>query len=187
MEVISILMTRMIILLSLVFSLAGFFPLQAQHGDSHHGKDQSGSSRHTPVSHRSKGMCEIIVSSIYSYSLSHEPGQEPHEIPGMEVHVSYWFNQTWGTGSAYCVHFEEHEQVHDIALLLNVNPMPWLTLNVGPNLSLPNHHRHVALGLYSEAEFNIRPSHWFHFGPNIGTVLNEHSEFSAGMHVGVEF
>ncbi len=139
-------------------------------------------SQNEPHHSKEKGIYELITSSIFAYSFDSEQG-----VLGVETHFTYWFDHTWGTGGSYTARFEEEETLHDLALLGSINPTRWLTLNAGPNFGLPSEHRDLTLGAYAEAEINIRPSAWFHFGPIIGTVISEHSELSAGIHMGFEF
>ncbi len=153
--------------------LFGFDQLSAQHTehqeeDHHHKKDH--------------GIYELITSGIFAYHFAHQEG-----AIGTEVHFTYWFDHTYGSGLSYTAKFEEEETVHDIAVLGSWNPTRWVTLNVGPNFSLPGDHRDFALSGYAESEFNIRPTDWFHFGPIIGTILGRASELSAGFHLGFEF
>lgn len=139
-------------------------------------------SEHHDTEKKEKGIYEIITSGIYAYSFEHEEG-----VVGTEVHLTYWFNHTWGSGLSYTAKFEEGETLHDIALLGSMNPTRWITLNIGPNFALSSDHREFELGFYAESEFNIRPTDWFHFGPVIGTVVSENTEGTIGFHLGFEF
>ncbi len=125
---------------------------------------------------------ELITSGIYAYSLEEEEG-----VGGIEIHLTNWFNHTWGAGLSYTAKFEEDETLHDIALLGSCVPVRWLTLNVGPNFGLSGEHRAFALSAYAETEINIRPTDWFHFGPIIGAIIGNSSEISGGFHLGFEF
>lgn len=131
-------------------------------------------------SKKEHGIYEIIISGIYSFD--HEEG-----IGGTEVHFTYWFDHTWGAGLSYTAKFEEAETLQDIALLGSWNPRRWVTLNVGPNFILPSDHREFSVGAYAEAEINVRPNEWFHFGPVLGGILGRESELVTGFHIGFEF
>jgi len=61
-----------------------------------------------------------------------------------------------------------------------------MTLNLGPNFALPGHERQFALLAYTEVEFNLRMTEWFHMGPVLGSLLGRHSEYSVGFHLGFE-
>lgn len=131
---------------------------------------------------KEKGIYEIITSGIYAYSFAHEEW-----VPGTEVHFTYWFDHSYGTGLSYTAKFDQDETLHDIALLASWNPTRWITLNVGPNFSIPSDHRDFLFSAYTEAEFNIRPTEWFHFGPVLGAILGKESELAGGFHLGFEF
>ena len=135
-----------------------------------------------PNPSKEHGIYEIISTGIYAYSFAEEAGS-----PATELHFTYWFTHTYGTGISYTLKFGEEETLHDLALLGSWNPTRWLTLNMGPNFALPSDHRSFHLLLYTEAEINIRLTEWFHLGPVLGSLLGEESEISGGMHIGFEF
>lgn len=142
-----------------------------QHDEDHHGEEEHG------------GVYEVIISGIRAF----EPETKEGAF-GTEVHFTYWFNHTWGTGLSYTLRYSHEILKNDLALLGSWNATKWLTLNVGPNFSLPNDEQdHIVPGLYLESEVNIRPTPWFHFGPVLGSVYSEHLELSAGVHIGFEF
>ena len=153
----------------LLFFVVGLNQIFAQH-EEHHGDEKD------------RGIYEIITSGIYAYSFEHQEG-----TGGTEVHFTYWFNHTYGSGLSYTTKFEHDETLHDIALLGSWNPKRWVTLNVGPNFSLKADHREFSLSAYAESEINIRPNEWFHFGPILGTILGNESELTSGFHIGFEF
>lgn len=163
-------MKKLLTTLSLFFFLTA--GLIAQTDNEHHS------------SAKETGIYEVITSGIYSYSLAHKEG-----LIGSEVHFTYWFSHKWGAGLSYTARFAEEAVVQDIALLGSMNPTNWLTLNVGLNLGLPSEveHRDFHLGAYTEAEINIRPTPWFHFGPLVGAVLSQESEATVGIQLGFEF
>ena len=125
---------------------------------------------------------EIITSGIYAYSFDNEEG-----TTGFELHFTAWLTHKWGTGLSYTAKLEEHETLHDIALLASMNPSRWLTINVGPNFGFSGEHRDFEVSMYGETELNIRPKEWFHFGPVIGFIVGKNSEVTTGIHLGFEF
>ena len=125
---------------------------------------------------------EAIVSGIYSYSF-----EEEETVFGNEFHLTYWITHKWGTGLSYTLKYEDDEILHDIAVLGSWNPVKWMTCNTGPNFEFEGEHRDFGVSFYFELEFNIRLTHWFHFGPIAGTLLGGNSEISTGMHIGFEF
>ena len=149
--------------------------LFAQHEESSH---HEGSSHHDAI-----GVWEIFASGIYASPFSNE--EEAGGVAGIEIHLTYWAVHLYGGGISYTAKFEE-EMVHDIAILGSLNPTNWMTINAGPNFSLPSSHRAFSLGAYAESEFYIRPNKWFHFGPVFGTIIGQHSEYSIGFHLGFE-
>ncbi len=144
--------------------------LNAQTEEEHHDSEEE------------SGIYELITSAIYAYSFEHEEG-----AAGAEVHLTYWFTHKWGTGLSFTSKFEEEETLYDIALLGSMNPASWVTINAGPNFGFSGEHREFELGAYAEAEINIRPTEWFHFGPVVGTVLSKNTEFTVGFNLGFEF
>jgi len=125
---------------------------------------------------------ELITSGIYAYSLEEEEG-----VNGIEIHLTNWFNHTWGSGLSFTSKFEEDETLHDIALLGSWVPVSWLTLNAGPNFGLAGERREFEVSAYTEFEINIRATEWFHFGPIVGSIIGNNSEISGGFHLGFEF
>ncbi|MEH6535925.1 MAG: hypothetical protein V7719_06005 [Psychroserpens sp.] len=138
--------------------------------------------KHKKESESENPVLEIITSGIYVTSFKNK-----ENTFGTELHLTYWFNHKWGGGLSYTAKFEEEETLNDVALLGSWNPTKWITLNVGPNFGLSGEHRDFEVSAYTEAEINIRPKEWIHFGPVIGTVLGRNSEFTLGMHLGFEF
>ena len=156
--------------------LAGFVLVAAPSFSQHESSEVEGEHK------KDKGIYEMIGSGIYSYSPAHKTG-----VAGAEIHFTYWFDHTWGTGLSYTAKFEEDEVLNEIAILGSWNPLNCMTVNVGPNLVLPTKHDGYSFGAYFETEFNIRPTQWFHFGPVIGGVYGHEFELNLGMHIGFEF
>jgi len=126
---------------------------------------------------------EIIVSGIYSYNM-----EEEHGAYGNEVHFTYWFNHTWGTGLGYTISYPKDDEIfHQVALLASVNPTSWLTINAGPNFRLPNKDRELEVSGYLEVEFNYRVRDWLHFGPVLAVLPGKETELVAGFQIGFEF
>ncbi|MEM7369728.1 MAG: hypothetical protein AAF587_14080 [Bacteroidota bacterium] len=167
-------MKRFLSILSLCFLLSSM--LCAQEGEAQHAEE----GHH--AAEKEKGIYEVITSGVYVYSFAHQEA-----VGGTEVHFTYWFTHTWGSGLSYTAKFEQGEILQDMALLGSMNPYTWMTLNVGPNFALPTEHREFSLGFYAETEINIRPVSWFHFGPVLGTVIGTESEGTVGFHLGFEF
>ncbi len=128
---------------------------------------------------KSRGIYELIFSGINTYAV-----HDGHQAAAAELHFTYWFDHYWGAGFSYT---RKINNINEVALLASCNPTTWLTLNVGPNIILPHENHGVKLGGYSEAEFNIRPNDWIHFGPVVGCTFGEELEFSTGFHLGFEF
>ena len=166
-------MNRILTVLTLGF--ASFGAVNAQIESNHRAEGENGEEKTT-------GIYEIITSGIYAYSFEHNEG-----VVGTEIHFTYWINHKWGAGMSYTAKFEEEETLNDIALIAGVNPTSWLTFNIGVNFALAGDHRAFGLGAYTEAEFNIRPTKWFHFGPVIGAVIGKETEGTVGIHLGFEF
>lgn len=137
---------------------------------------------HDEESESDNPVLEIIISGIFASSFEHQ-----ETTFGTEFHITYWFNHEWGGGISYTLKYEDEETLNDIALLGSWNPTKWITLNVGPNFGFSGEHRDFEVSGYAEAEFNIRPRKWIHFGPLIGAVLGANSEYTLGMHLGFEF
>ena len=61
-----------------------------------------------------------------------------------------------------------------------------MTINAGPNLSLPNSEKKTEVSGYLETEFNLK---WkeFHYGPLLGALIAADVKPFLGVHVGYEF
>jgi hypothetical protein len=126
---------------------------------------------------------EIITSGIYVYI-----PESGHGAFGTEFHFTYWMNHVWGAGLGYTVlYLEENENIHQLAFLGSYNPVSWLTINAGPNLTFPHGHRDLIVSGYVETEFNYRPKEWVHFGPVLGINAGKELELVVGFHLGFEF
>ncbi len=126
---------------------------------------------------------EFIPSGIISYVPS---GKE--FLYGGEIHITRWFVEKWALGVSYSMKFKEHKVLSDIALLGSFDPVRFLSINAGPNFALPKKklREKLLVGLYAEAEFNLRITEFFHFGILLGTVLSKETEISTGVHLGFE-
>lgn len=129
------------------------------------------------------GSWEFSLSNIYSYAVRENEG-----LFKTEFHLIYLFTPKWGTGLSYTHKFIRPEGINDdIALIGSWNPTPYLTVNLGPNFTLPDEEESGFLGLYNEVEFNFRPKEWLSFGPLVGSVISKNTEIYGGIHVGFEF
>jgi hypothetical protein len=161
------------IILIIISLLAYSYSAVAQEGEIHLPDE----------SHERTATYEVIISGIYSF----EPNSG-HGKYGSELHFTYWFNHVWGAGFGYTVLFEEdHRPVQQFAFLGSFNPVGWLTINAGPNFTLPYDGSALLLSGYLETEFNYRPRSWVHFGPVLGAVIGNETEFNVGFHLGFEF
>ena len=147
---------------------------------------QEGESIEHEETDKNRRRYEIITSGVYAYAFKHKVGEF-----GTEVHLTYWLSHKWGAGLLYTYKFDEHNRINEFALLGSMNPTEWMTINVGPNFTFRKPKNHgkleLSIGAYTELEFNIRPTEWFHFGPVLGTVISNDSELIFGLHVGFEF
>lgn len=157
--------------------------LMAQHeaNEVHHASAHS--------SEREPGW-ETILSGVSYLPLNESVREEEGTPLGTEFHLTYWFTHTWALGLGYTRVFGHNgEGRNELALIASLKPYPWITLNAGPNFTIPNrtHHQEPAMSAYLESEFNIFLTPGFHLGPVIGALLGEHAELFGGLHLGYEF
>ena len=131
-----------------------------------------------------EGIIEIITSAVIVYTPGHD-----RTLYGSEIHLTYWFNHTWGGGLSYSGKWYEQNILSDLALLGSWNPTKWLTVNTGLNIAMPDElvRKETHYGLYAETEYNWRLTDWFHFGLLTGTVVSNETELTAGIQMGFEF
>lgn len=130
----------------------------------------------------SKGYFEIITSIINAYSLEEDEGSV-----GNEFHLTYWFNDQFGSGLSITTKLIEDGLLYDTAIIGSWSPLKWVTANVGPNFSWANKHREFSLSAYLEIEINFFVIDQIHIGPVLGGLIGEEKELTHGFHFGFEF
>ena len=132
--------------------------------------------------HKKEPGLEIVLSGLFNYNSESENFDS-----AAEFHITYWTTHKWAFGIGYSIVFEEESRIgHELAALISHKPWPFLTVNVGPNFSLPNSHKDTEVSAYIEGEFNFKLGE-FHIGPLVGTLIGEHVRPFVGVHFGYEF
>ena len=133
---------------------------------------------------------ETVLSGVSFFPTDSEIRGEEGVLFGTELHLTYWFTHTWALGVGYTVKFEhEGKMGSELALIGSYKPQKWITINAGPNFTLPTSHSANGLVLsgYLESEINYFLTPHLHLGPVVGGLLGSHSELFGGIHVGYEF
>ncbi|WP_299273142.1 hypothetical protein [uncultured Psychroserpens sp.] len=104
-----------------------------------------------------------------------------------EIHLTHWTTHKWAFGVGYTFVFEDNQRVgHEIAALVSHKPWPFLTVNTGPSISLPNSHKDTELSGYLESEFAFTLGK-IHLGPTAGVLVGQDFRVFGGWHFSYEF
>lgn len=112
--------------------------------------------------------------------------ENPQLAPTIHLHAIKGISQKFGIGVGYEIIFGE-ELHQSLAAMLNIRPIKFVDVNMGPGIVLPFEDEPMALLFKTEAALTFRVADHLHAGPNLDLAWSSHGfHLITGLHIGLD-